>query len=136
MSRVRFDELGTRSLECLCDLYDLKGRGAGTNMRITIEHKRTKAEVIESIDRSFDQMFQGVSGLPVRIVVEQKSWQGSLLSFALSAQMGGFSTPIKGTVEVTDNEVTVDADLGMLGRFVPEDATRELIGKRIKGLLN
>jgi isocitrate dehydrogenase len=97
-------------------------------MRITIEHKRTKAEVIESIDRSFDQMFQGISGLPVRLVVEQKNWQGSVLSFALSAKMGGLSTPIKGTVEVTDHEVIVDADLGMLSRFVPEDATRELVG--------
>jgi hypothetical protein len=105
-------------------------------MRIKIEHKRTKAGVVESIDRSFDQMFQGVSGLPVKLVVEQKSWQGSLLSFALSANLGGFSTPIKGTVEVTDNEVIVDADLGMLGRFVPEDAASDLIGKRIKGLLN
>jgi hypothetical protein len=105
-------------------------------MRITIEHKRTKAEVIESIDRSFDQMFQGISGLPVRLVVEQKNWQGSVLSFALSAKMGGLSTPIKGTVEVTDHEVIVDADLGMLSRFVPQDATRELIGKRVKGLLN
>ena len=45
-------------------------------MRIKIEHKRTKQEVIDSIDRSFDQMFQGVSGLPVKIVVEQKNWQG------------------------------------------------------------
>jgi len=105
-------------------------------MRITIEHKRTKAEVIEAIDRSFDQMFQGVSGLPVRLLVEQKNWQGSVLRFALSAKMGGLSTPIKGTVEVTDREVIVDADLGMLSRFVPEDATRELIGKRMKGLLN
>jgi hypothetical protein len=105
-------------------------------MRIKIEHKRTKAGVVDSIDRSFDQMFQGVSGLPVKLVVEQKSWQGSLLSFALSANLGGFSTPIKGTVEVTDNEVIVDADLGMLGRFVPEDAASDLIGKRIKGLLN
>lgn len=105
-------------------------------MRITIEHKRTKAEVIESINRSFDQMFQGVSGLPVRLVVEQKNWQGSVLSFALSAKMAGLGTPIKGTVEVTDHEVIVDADLGMLSRFVPEDATRELIGKRMKGLLN
>ena len=105
-------------------------------MRITIEHKRTKAEVIESIDRSFYQMFQGVSGLPVSLVVEQKNWQGSVLSFALRAKMGGLSTPIKGSVEVTDHEVIVDADLGMLSRFVPEDATRELIGKRMKGLLN
>ena len=105
-------------------------------MRIKIEHKRTKAEVVESIDRSFDRMFQGVPGVPVKLVVEQKNWQGSLLSFALSANLGGFSTPIKGTVEVTDNEVIVDADLGMLGRFVPEEAASDLIGKRIKGLLN
>jgi hypothetical protein len=105
-------------------------------MRITIEHKRTKAEVIESVDRSFEQMFQGFSGIPVRLVVEQKSWLGSVLSFALGAQMGGFSTPIKGTVEVTDIELIVDADLGMLGRFVPENAASDLIGKRIKGLLN
>jgi hypothetical protein len=69
-------------------------------------------------------------------VVEQRSWQGSVLTFGLSAKMGGWSTPIKGTVEVTDHEVIVDADLGMLGRFVPEDAARELIGKRMKGLLN
>ena len=105
-------------------------------MRITIEHRRTKAEVIESIDRSFDRMFQGVSGLLVRLVVEQKSWQGSVLTFTLSAKVGGLSTPIKGTVEVTDHDVIVDADLGMLGRFVPEDAAQELIGKRMKGLLN
>lgn len=105
-------------------------------MRITIEHNRTKAEVIESIDRSFDRMFQGVSGFLVRLVVEQKSWQGSVLTFTLSAKMGGLGTPIKGTVEVTDHEVIVDADLGMLSRFVPEDAAQELIGKRMKGLLN
>ena len=105
-------------------------------MRITIEHKRSKTEVIESIDRSFDRMFQGVSGLLVRLVVEQKSWQGSVLTFTLSAKVGGLSTPIKGTVEVTDHDVIVDADLGMLSRFVPEDAAQELIGKRMKGLLN
>ena len=114
----------------------VSGKRAIADMRITIEHQRTQAEVIASVDRSFDQMFQGVSGLPVQLVVEQKSWQGSLLSFAIIAKMGGLSTPIKGTVEVTDHEVTVDVDLGMLGRFVPEDATRELIGKRMKGLLN
>jgi hypothetical protein len=50
--------------------------------------------------------------------------------------MGGLSTPIKGTVEVTDHEVIVDADLGMLSRFVSEDAAQQLIGKRMKGLLN
>ena|SRR5271167_703702 len=104
-------------------------------MRITISHNRTKAEVIESVDRSFNEMFQGVAGLPVLLVVEQKNWQGSILSFSLNAKMGLLSTPIKGTVEVTDHDVTVDADLGILNRFLPEETAREVIGKRIKGLL-
>lgn len=71
-------------------------------MRITISHNRSKAEIIESIDRSFNETVQGVEGLPVRLVVQQKSWQGPTLSFSLTAKLGLLSTPIKGTVEVTD----------------------------------
>ena len=104
-------------------------------MRITISHDRAKAEVIESVDRSFNEMFQGVAGLPVRLVVENKSWQGSVLSFALTAKMGLLSTPIKGTVEVTDHDLTLDVDLGLLNRLVSEKTVREAIGNRIKGLL-
>src|ERR1700731_2022566 len=104
-------------------------------MRITISHNRSKAEIIESVDRSFNEVFQGVAGLPVRLVVEQRSWQGSILSFSLTAKLGLLSTPIKGTVEVTDQDVTVDADLGLLNRLVPEKTARAVIGNRIKGLL-
>lgn len=104
-------------------------------MRITISHNRTKAQIMESVDRSFDEMFQGIAGLPVRLVLEQKSWQGSILSFAVTAKLGLLSTPIKGTVEVNDQDVTVDADLGMLNRFVSEKSAQEMIGNRIQGLL-
>lgn len=104
-------------------------------MRITISHNRTKAQIMETVDRSFNDMFQGIAGLPVRLVLEQKSWQGSILSFAVTAKLGLLSTPIKGTVEVTDQDVTVDADLGMLNRFVSEKSAQEMIGNRIKGLL-
>ncbi len=104
-------------------------------MRITISHDRRKAEVIESVDRSFNDMFQGAVGLPVRLVVEKKSWQGSVLSFALTAKMGLLSTPIKGTVEVTDHDLTLDVDLGLLNRLVSEKTAGEAIGNRIKGLL-
>jgi hypothetical protein len=104
-------------------------------MRITISHNRSKAEIIESVDRSFNEMVQGVEGLPVRLVVDQRSWQGPILSFSLTAKLGLLSTPIKGTVEVTDQEVTLDADLGVLNRLVSENAAREVIGNRIKGLL-
>jgi hypothetical protein len=104
-------------------------------MRITISHNRSKAEIIESVDRSFNEMFQGVSGLPVRLVVKQRSWQGSILSFSLTAKWGLLSTPIEGTVTVTDQDVTVEADLGLLNRLVPEKTAREVIGNRIRGVL-
>ena len=104
-------------------------------MRITIAHNGSKAEIIDSIDRSFNEMFQGVPGIPVKLVVQEKSWQGSVLSFSLSAKLGLLSTPIKGTVEVTDHDLTLDIDLGLLNRLVPEQTAREVIGSRIKGLL-
>ncbi|MGC2768009.1 MAG: hypothetical protein WB607_21060 [Candidatus Acidiferrum sp.] len=116
-------------------LIEVKRNVRGIKMRITIAHNRSKAEVIESVDRSFNEMFQGVEGLPVRIVLEQKSWQGSILSFSLSAKLGLLSTPVRGTVEVTDHDLTVDADFGFLNRIVPEKTVREAIGNRIKGLL-
>ena len=80
-------------------------------------------------------MFQGAAGLPVRLVVEKKSWQGSILIFVLTAKMGLVSTPIKGTVEVTDLDLTLEVDLGLLNRLVSEKTAREVIGNRIKGLL-
>ena len=71
----------------------------------------------------------------MRLVVQQKSWQGPILSFSLTAKLGLLSTPIKGTVEVTDQDLTLDADLGVLNHLVSENAAREVIGNRIKGLL-
>jgi hypothetical protein len=105
-------------------------------VRITITHKRSKADVIQSIDRGFNQLFQEAGALPVKLVVEQRSWQGSTMSFLLTAKMGIISTPIKGTVDVSDKDLTIDVDLGMFNRFVDEKSAQQMIGNRIKGLLN
>jgi hypothetical protein len=104
-------------------------------VRISISHNRTKEEVVQSIDRSWDDLFKEAGALPVKLTVEQRSWQGSTMTFALTAKMGIISTPIKGTVEVTDRDIIVDANLGMLGRFVNEKTAQQLLGSRIKGLL-
>src|SRR5258708_39352479 len=104
-------------------------------MRITIAHNKTKQEVVDSVDRGFDDAFK-MQGLPVKLGLEQKSWQGSTMTFALNAKVGFMSSPIKGTIEVTDRDVTIDADLGMFGRFVSEDKAREVLSTRFKGLLN
>ena len=104
-------------------------------MRITIAHKKPKQEVVDSIDRGFDDVFK-MEGLPLKLVLEQKNWQGSTMTFALSAKMGFMSSPIKGTIDVTDRDVTIDADLGMFERFVSEDKVRGALATKFKGLLN
>jgi len=104
-------------------------------MRITVSHNRTKEEVIQTVDRSFNDLFQGIGALPVRLVQEHKSWQGSTLTFALTAKMGLLSTPIRGTIEVTDRDITIDADLGILERMIPAKKAQEVIGQHVRGLL-
>jgi hypothetical protein len=104
-------------------------------MRITIAHKKPKQEVVDSIDRGFDDVFK-MEGLPIKLLLEHKNWQGSTMTFALSAKMGFMSSPIQGTIDVTDRDVTIDADLGMFERFVSEDKVRGALATKFKGLLN
>jgi hypothetical protein len=104
-------------------------------MKVVLEHHRTKKEIMDAVDQGFQDMFQA-EGLPVKIVVKEKSWKGSVLTFVLSAKMGLLSTPIKGTVEVTDSQILIDADLGMLNKFISEKTAQDMLGTRIKGLLN
>lgn len=103
-------------------------------MRITVSHNRRKEEVMQSVDRSFNDLFQGV-GDPVKLGEERRSWQGNILTFSLTAKMGWISTPIKGTIEVTDRDITIDADLGLLERLIPAKRASEVIGNRVRGLL-
>jgi Putative polyhydroxyalkanoic acid system protein (PHA_gran_rgn) len=104
-------------------------------MRITIAHNRTKQQVMQSVDRSFEDLFQAPELHGVKLKDVTKSWQGSTLTFGLTAKMGLFSTPIKGTVEVTDQDITIDADLGLLERLIPVSTAREIMTTRIRGLL-
>ena len=87
------------------------------------------------MDRSFNDLFQGIGVLPVRLVQEHKNWQGSTLTFALTAKMGLLSTPIKGTVEVTDRDLAIDVDLGILERMIPAKKAQEVISDHVRGLL-
>lgn len=104
-------------------------------MRISVSHNRPKEEVVQTIDRSINELFKDAGALPIKLVMQQRSWQGSVMTFALTAKMGIMSTPIKGTVEVTDRDIIIDADLGMFNRFVDEKTAQQMIGSRLKGLL-
>ncbi len=106
-------------------------------MRVTVSHSQPKEEVKRVVNRSFDDMFKGLPGvLPLQIVNQQRAWQGDTLNFSFDAKAGIISTPIKGFVYVTDKDLTIDADLGVLERLLPARKARELIETRVKGLLN
>ena len=90
---------------------------------------------MRSVDRSFDDLFRGIGIIPLQFVEERRNWQGSTLTFSISAKMGLISTPMKGTIEVTDRDITIDADLGLFERLIPATRVRASVTSRIRGLL-
>lgn len=90
---------------------------------------------MRSVDRSFDDLLKGFGPVPIQILNESRKWTGNRLDFSLQAKVGIVSTPIKGFVDVTDKDVTVDADLGWLERLFPAKQTQAALEGRVKGLL-
>jgi hypothetical protein len=76
-------------------------------VRVTVPHTKSKQEVIWAVDRSFDDLLRGFGGIPVKFVSEERNWQGSKVTFSILAKVGILSTPIRGTVEVTDLDLTM-----------------------------
>jgi hypothetical protein len=88
-----------------------------------------------TVDRSFDDLFKSFGTVPLKIVHVSRRWNGNRMDFFFDAKVGIVSTPIKGFVDVTDNELTVDADLGWLERLFPAKQARGALEGRVKGLL-
>ena len=107
-------------------------------VKITVAHDSTKDEVKQALNRSLDDIFRGSIGLPVKLVQEHRSWNADTLTFSLIARMGPLnmvSTPISGTVLVTDHDLTIDVNLGILERLLPAEKARQVVSSRLKGFL-
>jgi len=104
-------------------------------MRVSVSHNGRKEEIIRSVERAFDDLFEGFGTVPIQIVNESRRWTGSRMEFSLSAKVGIVKTPIKGFVDVTDKVVTIDADLGWLEKLFPAKQAQAVIEQRVKGLL-
>ena len=104
-------------------------------MRITITHNKNPQDVIKLIDRGVEEAYKTVPAGMVHIADAQRSWEGNSMAFSFVAKAGFISSPVRGTVDVTDKDVTVDVDLGLLGKFISEDTARQTIEGRVKGLL-
>jgi hypothetical protein len=104
-------------------------------MRITIAHTKSQQEMIETVDRSFEDAFKGLALGPIEITDQHKAWRGSVMSFSLTAKMGFLKNPVSGTVEVNDRDVILTADLGRLGKLIPAEKVQAAVKTRLRGLL-
>jgi len=104
-------------------------------MRVTISHKRNPEDVKKIVDRSIDDVFTSVAMGLVQVVDQTKTWNGNTMNFAMNVRAGFLNAPIKGTVNVTDQDVTIDADLGLFEKFIAPEKTQAAIEGKVRGLL-
>lgn len=93
-------------------------------MRVTVQHHKTKAAAMQAVDRAVLDAFTGFANGPITITDQKTVWNGSVMTFSLVAKMGFMKNPIQGTVTVTDDDITIDADLGLFARLIPEEKLR------------
>jgi hypothetical protein len=107
-------------------------------MRITIAHTKGRQQMIQMVDRAFDDVFRGLAQspiAPITITDQHKAWQGNVMTFSLTAKMGFIRSPVSGTVEVTDRDVTLDADVGMLSKLFPGEKIQTALETRLRKFL-
>lgn len=104
-------------------------------MHATITHHKAKADVIAAVNKAMTGLFNGLAVGPIEFTDQVNQWTGDRMFFSLNAKMGPVKAPIKGHVDVSDTEVTIDLDLGIFGKFISDQAVRNQVEGRIRGLL-
>ena len=121
--------------EWFCDNTTGESGPIGARMRVTIAHSRSKQEAKDAVERSIDHVFTGFNLGAIEFIDQRKQWSGDTMTFTLTARFGFLQTPIRGLAMVTDQDVTLEVDLGLLGKLIPERAAINQIEVRVKGLL-
>ena len=105
-------------------------------MTVIVPHGTTVEAAIGIVDRSANDLFEGVSGASVELVDRKKDWNGKQMDFSLTAKAAFISVPITGMVVVDEVNVTVYCELPALVKtFVGEDKMRGGIERKIRGIL-
>jgi hypothetical protein len=105
-------------------------------MHVTVSHKKTIAQAMKTADSIANEVFSGLSQLPMQVVNSRKSWVGPVMEFGLIAKLAFISCPVHGTLEVTDSQFILNLELGLLGKLLSEAKAKESIERRIRGLLS
>ncbi|MDR3457508.1 MAG: polyhydroxyalkanoic acid system family protein [Verrucomicrobiae bacterium] len=105
-------------------------------MHVEQKHNLGKVEAIRRIDAMMEEAMR--KGPPAGVVVTDfsKTWSADTLRLSLTAKKGFFGVNIAAAAQVTDELVTVDADLpGLLTAFVSEEKIRGDLQKQIQQIL-
>jgi len=89
-------------------------------MRVTVSHTLGQEEAKRRIDRGLNQLLDGMAGGPIEIRDQQKSWNANVMTFSITGKMGFLTAPIRGTVTVNAADIVLDADLGVIEKFIPQ----------------
>jgi len=104
-------------------------------MRVVINHRKTKAEAMKAVERAVQDALRALATGPLTITDTQKTWKGSVMTFSVTVKMGLLKNVISGTAAVTENDITIDLDLGFLGQFIAEKKIRTSVESSVRGLL-
>jgi hypothetical protein len=105
-------------------------------MTIIVPHHKNKLDVIRTIDKGADDLFASAGGGGVQIVDQKKEWNGSTMSFSFKGRMGFVSVPLSGTIDVDDQNVTINCDLPpMLKSIIGEEKVQTAVSQKVKGLI-
>ena len=105
-------------------------------MRIIIPNKKSVEETRGIVERSTEDLFRSAAGGIVQISDIKKAWTGNTMTFSFRAAVAFISTPIDGTVAVTEKDVTIDVNVPeVLRHFIAEDKLKSGIESRVRGLL-
>jgi hypothetical protein len=104
-------------------------------MRVTISHKKPKEEVIRIVEQNTNDMLKGLANGPVQVVDIERAWNGNVMDFSFKGKAGFFTAPISGRIEVNDAEVIIEADLGLLGKLIPEEKVQASVEGKVRGYL-
>jgi Putative polyhydroxyalkanoic acid system protein (PHA_gran_rgn) len=105
-------------------------------MRLTVTHNKGLQGAKKLVDDSAAELFKGPPGTPVQIADQQTRWEGDTMHYSFVAKMGFFSAPLKGWVQVTEKDVTIECELpDLLKKLIPEEKVKAGIETRVRGLL-
>lgn len=105
-------------------------------MTIVVAHHSTQQAVKPVVDKGVDQLLAGAGGDSFRIIDQKKAWDGRVMTFSCTGQLGFISVPLAATVAVDDTNVTVESELPpMVKNFVGEERVRAIVEENLRKMV-